>query len=369
MPIHAYVGKPGHGKSYGVVERVVIPSLKQNRHVVTNIPLNADDLLAEFGGNITQLPEDWFELEDMAELFPPGCVAILDEVWRRWPRGQRSNMANKLDQSLLAEHRHKVDSRNNSMRIVLVTQDLQQLANWACLLIETTFRVVKLSKKVYRVDVYNGAVTGDKPSQKNLIRQYPGKFSSDIHRFYSSATQSSTGEVGDESVADKSGSILRSWGLWSFAIAFLVLVSFGLYGVSGFFSGHSKKTQLAPQPVKNETPNNVQNKPAPKVVPQVVFSTEWRLAGFIHPAAPNPDSDSTSFAVIVNRNGVSRYLPFEQCSYYDGFRDAFCDLDGQRITRWSSSNPTFLNPTEEVFGNGTAQRSVSRPTSEPPMIR
>lgn len=367
MPIHAYVGKPGHGKSYGVVERVVIPSLKQNRHVITNIPLNADDLLSEFGGNITQLPDDWFELDDMAELFPPGCVAILDEVWRRWPRGQRSNMANKLDQSLLAEHRHKVDSRNNSMRIVLVTQDLQQLANWACLLIETTFRVVKLSKKVYRVDVYNGAVTGDKPSQKNLIRQYPGKFSSDIHRFYSSATQSSTGEVGDESVADNSGSILRSWGLWAFALTFLVCVVGGLYGISGFFSAPSNKTSVKSQPVVN-TEKPVVN-PETKPLPVVVFSSEWRLAGFIHPAQPKPGFESSSFAVIVNRNGVTRYLPFDQCSYYEGFKDAFCDLDGQRITRWSSSNPTFLNPTEEVFGNGTAQRSVSRHTSEPPMIR
>ncbi|WJZ46459.1 Zot-like ATPase [Pseudomonas phage PMBT54] len=368
MPIHAYVGKPGHGKSYGVVERVVIPSLKQNRHVVTNIPLNADDLLADFGGNITQLPEDWFDLEDMAELFPPGCVAILDEVWRRWPRGQRSNMANKLDQSLLAEHRHKVDARNNSMRIVLVTQDLQQLANWACLLIETTFRVVKLSKKVYRVDVYNGSVTGDKPSQKNLIRQYPGKFSSDIHRYYSSATQSSTGEVGDESVADKSGSILRSWGLWSLVGIFIICLTFGLYGVSSFFSS-SPKSPVKPESSTNPVVTAKVEKQQSKPVPSVVFSSEWRLAGLVHPAQPKPDSDSASFAVIVNRSGITRYIPFDQCSYYEGFKDAFCDLDGQRITKWSSSNSTFLNPTEEVFGSGSAQRSVSRPTSEPPMIR
>ncbi|MCT7418525.1 zonular occludens toxin domain-containing protein [Pseudomonas aeruginosa] len=49
---------PGHGKSYGVVEHVIIPSLKQDRHVVTNIPLEVDMLLMDFGGTIEQLPED-----------------------------------------------------------------------------------------------------------------------------------------------------------------------------------------------------------------------------------------------------------------------------------------------------------------------
>lgn len=52
MAIHGYVGKPGAGKSYGVTEHVVIPSLKQDRHVVTNIPLSVDDLLATFGGKL-----------------------------------------------------------------------------------------------------------------------------------------------------------------------------------------------------------------------------------------------------------------------------------------------------------------------------
>lgn len=85
MAIHAYVGKPGHGKSYGVVEHVVIPSLKQDRHVVTNIPLVIDDLLATYGGRITQLPANWYELSDLAEIIPSGCVAIIDECWRRWP--------------------------------------------------------------------------------------------------------------------------------------------------------------------------------------------------------------------------------------------------------------------------------------------
>ncbi|WP_241507524.1 zonular occludens toxin domain-containing protein [Pseudomonas aeruginosa] len=93
MAIDAYVGKPGHGKSYGVVEHVIIPSLKQDRHVVTNIPLEVDMLLMDFGGTIEQLPEDWFEREDLADFAPPGSVLVLDELWRRWPKGQKTNDA------------------------------------------------------------------------------------------------------------------------------------------------------------------------------------------------------------------------------------------------------------------------------------
>ncbi|MCT7418665.1 zonular occludens toxin domain-containing protein [Pseudomonas aeruginosa] len=96
MAIDAYVGKPGHGKSYGVVEHVIIPSLKQDRHVVTNIPLEVDMLLMDFGGTIEQLPEDWFEREDLADFAPPGSVLSSTNsggagrrarkpTMRRWP--------------------------------------------------------------------------------------------------------------------------------------------------------------------------------------------------------------------------------------------------------------------------------------------
>ena len=38
MSIVGYSGLPGSGKSYGVVENVVIPALEAGRHIITNIP-------------------------------------------------------------------------------------------------------------------------------------------------------------------------------------------------------------------------------------------------------------------------------------------------------------------------------------------
>ncbi len=236
MAIDAYVGKPGHGKSYGVVEHVIIPSLKQGRHVVTNIPLNLDALLMDFGGTAEQLPGDWFEREDLADLVPPGAALVLDDLWRRWPKGQKANIAPLKDKALLAEHRHRVDAKGRSMRVVMVTQDLDQLAAWACTLIETTYRMVKLSKRVYRVDVYRGAAKGERPPKTMRTRQTAGRFKPAIYPYYQSATHSETGEVGDESSADGRGSFLRSWGFWSLVIFASFAAVFGVIGVSNFFT-------------------------------------------------------------------------------------------------------------------------------------
>lgn len=364
MAIHAYVGKPGHGKSYGVVERVVIPSLKQGRHVVTNIPLNADDLLADFGGTIQQLPADWFELPDLAEYVVHGCVLIIDEAWRRWPEGQKSNQANPWDKKLLAEHRHMVDAKNNSMRIVIVTQDLSQIPSWARTLIETTFRVYKISKKVYRVDVYTGVVTGDKPPKSKLKRQFPGVFDKSIQSYYKSATHSETGEVGDESVADKSASFLRSYGLW-FMIAIVVIgLVFGVFGIKSFFG-----TPTAPAKINHDVgpknPANQVNAPnLPPPQPSIIYSESWRLTGFVHPSQPDPNSKrDLSIAVLIDSSGHTRYISFSSCRFFSDFKEAYCDVDGQRVTTWTSQKSSFaMPPIIGGLGGGAAQRSASSPS-------
>lgn len=342
MAIHAYVGKPGHGKSYGVVEHVVIPSLKQDRHVVTNIPLSIDDLLATYGGNITQLPDNWFELPDLSEIIPSGCVAIIDECWRRWPAGQNVNHANLIDKSLLAEHRHRVDANNNSMRVVLVTQDLAQISSWVRLLIENTYRIRKITKKAFKVDIYNGAVTGDAPSKSKLIRTTAGTFKPAVYSFYKSATQSSSGSVGDESSADGRSSILRSFGLWSTLGAFILFIGLGIYGVKAFFS--SSRSGVP------DTDFSSVRQPIKPVEPPI--STTWRLVGFVHPSRPDPSLRviSEALALIADNNGNTRYVSFSHCRYFPDFTEAYCLVDGFKITNWSLKKPNPI--TGGLIGGG-----------------
>lgn len=377
MAIDAYVGLPGHGKSYGVVEHVIIPSLKQGRHVVTNIPLNADALLMDFGGTIQQLPVDWFELKDLSEYATNGCVLVLDELWRRWPSGMLTNQASTEDKALLAEHRHRVDKENRSMRIVLVTQDLSQIANWVRVLVESTYRVSKKSKKFYVVSIYNGAVTGVRPPKSALLRQATGRFKKEVYVYYSSATQSQTGNVGDESKADSRSSILKSWGLWALIITSLIGGIVGVMGIKSFFTPKTiESVEPAPlQPQKQQAPaarasqsvyKNVVSKPT-----EPRLSTLWRVAGYVR--APSKRSATASQMLGVEHvelnervalvNGSRyRYVEMSQCSFFEGGIDIYCDLDGERITPWSGSGAvtTVFQPEHQqqpVTQYATAEQS------------
>lgn len=397
MAIDAYTGMPGHGKSYGVVEHVIIPSLKQGRHVVTNIPLEIDALLAEFGGTIDQLPADWYERRDLADLAPNGCVLVLDELWRRWPKGQKTNLAPLEDKALLAEHRHRVDDKGQSMRVILVTQDLEQIASWVCLLVETTYRIVKKSKKFYRVDIYRGAAKGQRPPKSALLRQAAGTFKPTVWCYYKSATQSATGEVGDESKADGRASLLRSWGLWGLLLIMVVCGTFGVYGVRAFFGGEVIK----PTPTTATTAPPTEPAPASKVnrAAAVVYNTQpagpvmsttWRVGGYVMsptgswqptpPPEPPPTQGTywqntgsaqpvskTARVVLVSNGGGTRIVPISECRFFPGQLDMYCDLDGERVTPWTGRGAVTsvidpvpsVNPARREPDTGAGQRSAT----------
>ncbi len=377
MAIDAYVGLPGHGKSYGVVEHVIIPSLKQGRHVVTNIPLNADALLMDFGGTIQQLPVDWFELKDLSEYATNGCVLVLDELWRRWPSGMLTNQASTEDKALLAEHRHRVDKENRSMRIVLVTQDLSQIANWVRVLVESTYRVSKKSKKFYVVSIYNGAVTGVRPPKSALLRQATGRFKKEVYVYYSSATQSQTGNVGDESKADSRSSIIKSWGLWALIITSLIGGIVGVMGIKSFFTPKTIES-VEPEPLQPQKQQTSAARASHSVYKNVVskpteprLSTLWRVAGYVR--APSKRSATASQMLGVEHvelnervalvNGSRyRYVEMSQCSFFEGGIDIYCDVDGERITPWSGSGAvtTVFQPEHQqqpVTQYATAEQS------------
>lgn len=359
MAIHAYVGKPGSGKSYGVVERVVIPSLKQSRHVITNLPLYIDAVMADFGGKVTLLPEDWWERPDLAIFAENGCVLILDELWKRWPNGLMANKANPADKALLAEHRHMVDSEGKSMRIVLVTQDLSQLAAFARTLIETTYRIKKLSKTRYRVDSYSGVVTGDSPSKSKLLNQVFRKYDKKVYTYYKSATKSETGDVGDESSADNMDSIFRSYFLWVVVFCVIFILPLALYGSFRFFGG-SPKLEAAEvkhdAQASNSSVINV-NKP---IASQIKYSLTWRLTGFIHNSVPDPNiKRGSSVAILISSAGKTRYISFSDCRYYADFKEAYCDIDNERVTSWTGGGVSSPIPFIGGLGAGTAERSVS----------
>lgn len=227
MAISAYTGLPGHGKSYGVVENVIKPALEKKRQVFTNIPMIEAECLKRF--NISPNQFDLQEIIDnenwWSEVFIAGSVIVIDEVWRLWPSGLKANNVRDSDKEFLAEHRHLVGDNGFSTEIVLVTQDLSQIASFARALVENTYRVIKLSKigmdKRYRLDVYFGAITGATPPVSKRENEIHGKFSKNIYSLYKSHTKSLTGQAGNESRTDNR---YKFFGGFSFKLGLIAIV-------------------------------------------------------------------------------------------------------------------------------------------------
>lgn len=398
MAIDAYVGLPGHGKSYGVVEHVIIPSLKESRVVMTNIPLAQNELITKFGGLIIQLPLDWYKDPDFASTVPHGAVLVLDEVWRRWPQGLNINKASMEDKELFAEHRHRVDDQSRSMRIVLVTQDLSQIAAWVRALVEQTYRVVKRVnmglKNHYRLDIYDGPVTGSAPPKTKLIRQISGKYKKDIYQYYQSATQSQSGGVGDESKADNRGNALKSSSLL-FVLIFVPVGGFlSWYGLTSYFSPHAKpaaKSELVnPMPPGMEIQPVVVHapEPAPALVPSSLppQSQTWKVVGTIqrsklqgertlfdgyHDPYDQPAEVMADMAILKALGGGLRYVPLTDCTWYSDRINVFCDVDGERITPWTGQgnvNGTIV-PLTTVARAGTVVTERSEGAAVPAVNR
>lgn len=272
MSITAYTGLPGHGKSYGVVENVIIPAAKEGRAIYTNIPLNLD----EFGKRYNVRPfifdvDDYAKNPQLWDDVPPGTLFVLDEVWRVWPVGTTAKQMPESQKSFLAEHRHRVDDIGRSIEIVLVTQDLAQVASFVRQLVETTFRVTKLTKvgasKAYRVDVYSGCRTGSPPI-KSRDREIPGIFKKDIYQLYQSHTQAQGNAVGNEKRADQRYNILKSGSLISMVIAIPVLFFLTYFFGSKLYASYSGDPDPAPQPVSQVTQSIPQSQPNPKTNPE-----------------------------------------------------------------------------------------------------
>lgn len=236
--INAYVGLPGSGKSYGVVLNVIAPALKEGREVWTNIPINHDAMIAHSGKTVTQ-----FEIADIEndprwflDTLPKGAVCVLDEAWRLWPSGLKANKVTSEHKEYMAEIRHLVGIDGKSSQLVIVTQDLQQLASFARVLIETTYRSVKMSfigqHNKFRIDIYAGAVTGNRPPKHQLVRQQFGKYKKEVYALYKSHTKSDTGSAGDETKIDTRNNVLKG-GIFKLLPVIAVVAVLGIWSALG----------------------------------------------------------------------------------------------------------------------------------------
>ena len=189
--ISALTGLPGSGKSYQAVVNVILPALRAGRHVVTNVAVVPERFSEEdLRSRLQIISNDEMVAPGFLPSLLPGSVVVLDEVWHLWPSGLRALDVPIEQRKYLAEHRHQVNEQGDTTEIILICQDLSQIAAFARQLIETTSIATKLSalgvSKRFRVDVYQGAVTGMRGPKSALVSQSVRSYKKKYYSYYPS---------------------------------------------------------------------------------------------------------------------------------------------------------------------------------------
>lgn len=369
MSVNAYVGLPGSGKSYGVVENVILPALSKGRHLYTNIPLNMDTLGADFDIElVNQLTNE--QIKDSGPEFwlsmPGGAVIVFDEVWRIWPAGMKANDIPNFQKEFLAEHRHKVGRDGLTQEVVLVVQDLSQISAYVRALVDTTYVAVKLdkvgAKSSYRIDVYAGSQKGPK-YPKNVVSSFFGKYKPDVYKYYKSHTKSETGLPGMERVIDGRATVWnRPYIKYGFPVAVILLI-YGVGSLLKFFNGgmdhkpdgsvqHGQVVKHAPSP----SPVLVQAAPSSASVSLKVYSKFWRVVGF---------SGFDGHWVYHLQHAVKgrRRLSSGLCSGGE-FGEPVCEVDGELVTSWTGiPSPRLVDSVPGLGGGVGAAFGGSRSAS------
>lgn len=331
MAIWAYTGLPRHGKTYHAVKDQVLPALRAGRRVVTNIPLNEDAIraIAGDGGVIVQLKNEDLAADPEGVLgreCTPGSVCLFDELWRFLPAGMVAKAAPAAWKTLFAEHGHRVDSAGVMMQVILVTQDLAQVAAFARALVERTVVVRKLTvigaAKKYRVDVYAGGVTGTNPPVGRRISEEFGTYDKGVFACYVSRTMSEAGgnAAVNENVLDGRGTI---WRHPYVRYGVPVAVVLGIWGVSrvvSFFSGGDSKPVQKVSDIVTAPGRGFLERAQPPTS-QVVVS---RIAGVLR-----GESDASS-RVLLEDAGFMRWVGWHTARCRVRYDEVtVCDYEGK----------------------------------------
>jgi zona occludens toxin len=221
MAIQYFCGRPGSGKSYGVIENVLLPALKINRPIYTNIPLNLAAIAEDYPDaytNITVFDNEYISSfscpGEYLMLIPGAALIIIDECWRWWASGVKVTDIPPLDKEFFAEHRHKVGESGLTQEIVLVSQSPGQIAKYLRDLIDQTVLTIKNtaagSEKTFTVQIYSACIPSiDRPGEPQQTGL--GRYKYEIFKYYKSHTKTETGLPGVEIRADKRLNVWNHW--------------------------------------------------------------------------------------------------------------------------------------------------------------
>jgi zona occludens toxin len=343
MPINAYTGLMGSGKSYECVSSVIMQAIMKGRRVVTNVDgIHGDAIRAyihekkgialELLGTVVHCKnDDVLKADflphgtDVDTFVKPGDIVCIDEAWRFW--GSDSKIP-KEHSIFFREHRHYVDPETKvSCDLVLMVQDISDLHRTLKVVVELSFRTTKIKSlglvKRYRVEMWEGWKQHIKSRVKVEIKKYDPA----IYPLYSSYD----GGQGREVTVDDRQNILRNPVLWGLIAVFIVLGSASAWAVSKFFKGPQDKAKSEAKgsaSLASSVPVGVPVAASAGPVSRPEFSDEWRVAGDIRIGA-------VRYVVLAAASGRIRY---EHPSAFNNEGGAIVGtLDGRKVTVFSGA--------------------------------
>ncbi len=355
MPINAYTGLMGSGKTYEVVGFVILPALLKGRRVVTNIEgvdfekitayLHQKNPGVELGKLVCVTneqvgAEDFFPSEDGQEnaVVQGGDMVCLDEAWRFFGTGVKLLPATMV---FLREHRHYTNPETSvSCDLVLMLQSITDLQKTVKNVVELTFKTHKLKtvglNKRYRLDMFEG--TDMKPSKR--ADTFQKSYDPAIYALYSSYAAGK----GKEVAIDSRQNVLRNPKFIFIGVGVVVMFGVAVWAL-GHLYGRYKSPAQDPNEVASGSAQTVapgaRPAAAPAAPPLPTDSGDWRLAGRI--VTPLGER-----AVLV---GASARLRVEDPAAFQGYGwDKKAMIDGGRVSAWSGPAMGGGNPSADSKG-------------------
>jgi len=355
MPLLAYIGLQGNGKTYEVVTVLILEALMAGRRVVSNIAgLNYDlmfSIAVERGiepdkvGELVTVPHEdvlkptFWRTDNDAQLgiettIQPGDLVALDEIWRFWdgfaPKDSEGNKRPPSVLNFLRMHRHMTNDKTGlCCEIAIITQDLGDIHRSFKNVIDQTCVMTKPtalgSTKRYRVDIYQRYNIRRKPIN-SLQKSYDPK----LFELYSSHSQAKEGAATPkEQRIDNRGNLLAGKRFVLFIPLFLIAMIFSIYKLNQFFHPEPKKneplaTAATSDKANTHDPETTVNAPKAEV-PQPVSS--WRIVGYYQ-------KGPTLTLVLRNEGGTTRYVVDPPNIRLAGL-DIGAVLDNDAFTNWS----------------------------------
>lgn len=254
MPIHTYFGAPGSGKTYELVNRVMVEAVQQGRTIYHNIPgIDADKWAEEFKcdpKSIRYVDDGWFtddrnfpasdeEFLKGGGVLKGGELIICDEASTIVPKGsgRNSRVTDRLD-AFYRKHRHFTADvvplaggapKRIAVDLYFATQDAASLHTTVAQLtgLRVDFNEMKalFGNKSYRAIIYkSNRATKANRHGKPVIR----RMKSEGFKRYSSFAGGVQAEV---AVTEDSGKIWTPYRIFLFCLIPVAVLGFGSVAV------------------------------------------------------------------------------------------------------------------------------------------